>query len=118
MPGKAITKGTIKKNTIADMKKLGTYRPEYNAVIDIYCELREQYECLTKVFKDSGYKKYATATADGGDKKSSLISTLESLRKDIANYSILLGLNPKALESITAEKKAVVSKLNKALHEI
>jgi phage terminase small subunit len=80
--------------------------------------MREQYEKLTKVFKDSGYKDYSSYTGAGGDKKSPLISTLESLRKDIGTYSDKLGLNPKALESITAEKKAAESPLARALNGI
>lgn len=115
MPGKAIRKESIRNNTIRDMKKLGTYRAEYDPIIDIYCEMREQYERLTKKFKAGDYTGYSTETADGSEKKSPLISTLECLRKDIANYSDKLGLNPKALESITAEKTSV-SKLSRALH--
>lgn len=115
MPGKAVYKYSIRKNTIKSMTQLGVYKPEYDPIIDIYCEMREQYEKLTKEFKASDYKKYSTLTGDGGEKKSSLISTLENLRKDIATYSNILGLNPKALESLTTEKFSV-SKLSKALH--
>lgn len=115
MAGKAILKETVRKNTIRDMEKLGTYRAEYDPIIDIYCEMREQYERLTKEFKDDGYKGYSVDTSDGGKKKSPLIATLENLRKDIGTYSDKLGLNPKALESITAEK-TTVSKLSRALH--
>lgn len=95
MAGKAICKETIKKNTIADMKKLGTYKPEYDPCIDIYAELMEQYERLTKKFKESNYK-FEEFTSDGGKKKAPIVATLESLRRDILQYSDRLCLNPKA----------------------
>lgn len=95
MAGKAICKDTIKKNTISDMKKLGVYKPEYDAIITIYAELREQYERLTKEFKDGNYD-YSVETIQGGEKKSPLVATLECLRKDILQYSDRLCLNPKS----------------------
>lgn len=95
MAGKAVCKETIKKNTIEDMKKLKTYKPEYDACIDIYAELMEQYARLTKKFKDAGYK-IEEPTAEGGSKKAPIVATLESLRKDILQYSDRLCLNPKA----------------------
>lgn len=100
MSGKAFTKEPIKKDTIQKMTKLCIYKPEYDATIEIYAELREQYERLTKEFKDSNYKKYKTYTENGGEKKSALISTLESLRKDILQYSSQLGLTPSGLKKI------------------
>ena len=119
MAGKAICKESIRKNTIADMKKLGVYKAEYNAIIDIYSELREQYERITKEFKDSGYK-FQLLTADGGKKKAPIVATLESLRKDILLYTDRLCLTPKALsEKRTNEnKKKKLSTLGKALAEI
>lgn len=111
MAGKAITKETIKKNTVSDMKKLGVYKAEYDAIIDIYAELREQYERLTKEFKDGGYE-YSCDTIQGGEKKSPLVATLESLRKDILQYSDRLCLNPKANQQ---EGKRPVQKKQSAL---
>ena len=35
LPGKE----TIRRKTIADMKKLGIYKPQYNRIIEIYAEL-------------------------------------------------------------------------------
>ena len=113
MPRKAIKKDTIRANTIADMKKLGVYKPEYEPIIDIYCELREQYELYTKQLKDKEYK-CDEWTAAGGTKKSALIATLENLRKDILQYSDRLCLNPKANSNIEIPKQGK-SKLAEAL---
>lgn len=100
----AINKETIKKNTIAAMKKLGVYKPEYDPVIDIYAELSEQYKRLTSEYKKSEYK-FEETTMQGGSKKAPIVATLESLRKDILAYSDRLCLNPKAIESVTVDKK-------------
>jgi phage terminase small subunit len=96
------TKETVKRATIMDMKKLGTYKPEYNRLISIYAELVEQYGILTQCFIDGEYA-FQTPTADGGFKKAPIVATLENLRKDILAYSDRLCLNPKALETVTAE---------------
>jgi phage terminase small subunit len=113
MPRNAESKETIKKNTINAMQKLGVYKPEYNQVIDIYSELCEQYILFTKEFKSSGYQ-YETSTAQGGSKKSAIISTLETLRKDILQYSDRLCLNPKSNNVIPNNEKKK-SKLTEAL---
>ena len=43
MPRKAIKKDIIRSNTIADMKKLGMYKPEDERIICIYSELCKYY---------------------------------------------------------------------------
>ncbi len=118
MAGKAVCKETIKKNTIEDMKKLNTYKPEYDACIDIYAELMEQYARLTKTFKDAGYR-IEEYTAEGGKKKAPLVATLESLRKDILQYSDRLCLNPKAnMPEGKTKRKKELSPLAEALSRI
>ena len=58
-------------------------------------------------------------TAAGGTKKSALISTLETLRKDMLAYSDRLCLNPKSIESVTINgPKKKKSKLAEALQGI
>ena len=102
---KKATKETIKRATIANMKALGTHKPEYNRLIDIYAELVEQYGILTQRFVDGDYS-FQVPTADGGYKKAPIVATLENLRKDILAYSDRLCLNPKSLETVTAEKES------------
>ena len=110
------TKETIKRATISDMKKLGIHKPEYNRLIEVYAEIVEQYGIITKKYTEGGYK-FQEMTADGGYKKSPIVATLESLRKDMLTYSDRLCLNPKALESITIEKDKK-SKLAQVLSEL
>lgn len=96
------SKATIKKNTIRDMKNLGVYRSEYESLIDVYSDLLSQYLRANKEFEQSGYQ-YETETAAGGTKKSAIVATLESLRKDLLAYSDRLCLNPKAIQSVTTD---------------
>ena len=72
------------------MKQLGTYRPEYESAIAIAAQLMEQYDTLTRAFEESGWA-YETSTATG-TKKAPIVTTLESLRKDVLAYLSALGL--------------------------
>ncbi len=102
---KVTSKETIKKATIKDMKDLGVHKPQYNRLIDIYSELVHQYLIAIADFENSGYE-YETETAAGNPKKSGIVSAMENLRKDILAYSDRLCLNPKAIESVTIDKKS------------
>lgn len=96
------TKETIKKATIKDMKTLGIHKPQYNRLIDIYAETVHQYLRAVSDFEESNYQ-YETETAAGNPKKSGIVSAMETLRKDILQYSDRLCLNPRSLENVTAE---------------
>ncbi len=106
----------IKTRTIKAMKSLGIYKPEYDPLIDIYAGLNEQYLEAINNFEESG-RAYETETAAGGYKKSAIVSTLEALRKDILAYSDRLCLNPKSLETVTAES-GKSSKLAEVLKDL
>src|SRR5690625_2874577 len=84
------------------MRKLGTHKPEYNRLIDIYSGLVHQHLQALDEFERGGYQ-YETETAAGGSKKAALVSTLENLRKDILQYSDRLLLNPKSAGEVLEE---------------
>src|SRR5690625_4427746 len=86
------------------MKKMGTHRTEYNRIIDIYQQFITQYLIITKDFQHSGYELYVL-TVDGRSKKSPIVATLESLRKDILQYSDRLCLNAKSYGDREIESK-------------
>ena len=48
----AITRETIKAQTVTAMKKMGTFAPEYEPIIEIYAGLREQYNRLSAEYSD------------------------------------------------------------------
>ena len=88
-------KDTIKRRTISYMKELNTYKKQYNQLIDVYSDLLLQYYILTKQFEESGYEVMVQTEKSGG-KKTPILATLESLRKDIGTYSDRLMLNAKS----------------------
>ncbi|MNO28134.1 Phage terminase, small subunit [compost metagenome] len=112
-----IGKKAIKDRTTSDMKSLGVYKQEYDGIIEIYAELVDQYNKITKEFKDGGYQ-YEVETDQGGKKKAPIVATLETLRKDILAYSDRLCLNPKSLETVTVETGKKKSALASALSEL
>ena len=61
----------------------------------MYSDLLLQYYILTKKFEESGYE-VVMETEKSGGKKSPVLATLESLRKDIGTYSDRLMLNAKS----------------------
>lgn len=112
-----LTKEDIVQETIQNLKNLGTYKKEFDKMIDIYSGLVHQYMTFEEQFAESGYKieeEYTNKAGATNMRKVPLYGAMESLRKDIATYSDRLGLNVKAMESITAEKMES-SKLEKVL---
>ena len=82
------------------MQALGTYKEEYEGAIEILAQLQEQYDELTRMFRDSGYC-YAEHTTSG-TKKAPIVTTLESMRKDILAYMGALGLTPAGAKKLDA----------------
>lgn len=82
------------------MKSLGVYRKEYDGAVDVLDQLLEQYDALTERFVSSGYS-IAEMTATG-TKKAPIVTTLESLRKDVLAYMNALGLTPMGAKKIDA----------------
>ncbi|SDC69665.1 phage terminase, small subunit, putative, P27 family [Paenibacillus sp. UNCCL117] len=103
-PTKPPTKDKIKRSTISDMKVLEIYKPQFNRIIEIYAELVFQYNTLSAEFEENGYQ-YEVNTDQGGAKKSPILASLETLRKDILAYSDRLCLNPKSMDALTIKKK-------------
>ena len=77
------------------MRSLGVYKKQFESMIKIYGQLREQYDVYTQLLEDANFD-YIEETQTG-TKKHPIITTLESLRKDILNYAAQLGLTPQGL---------------------
>lgn len=95
------------------MKELGTYKTQYNLVIDVLADMLQQYYILTKQFEDEGYG-VQVDTENSGGKKSPILASIENLRKDIGTYSDRLKLNAKSLDKEAdkpKEKKSALSML-------
>lgn len=104
MPREITTADGFKKRTIESMKNLGTYRSEYDQIIDVYAKLLEQYEKLRKNIGLDDLMVRSDATI-----------TLEKLRTDIAKYADMLCLSPKSFEKAKIKEKPKKTKLEQAL---
>lgn len=74
------------------MQELGVYRPQYEMAIGNLARMQRQYDELERRFAEDGYP-FEVETAQG-TKKAPIVTTLESLRKDILSYMNALGLTP------------------------
>lgn len=88
------------------MRRLNVYKPQFDPIIEVYVQLREQYDALTGKFVESDFD--FEESTNTGTKKAPIVTTLESLRKDILAYATQLGLTPQGL--LRADDKAFVKK--------
>lgn len=110
MPDRA----SIKKRTINYMRELGTYKTQYNQVIEIYSDMIYQYNFLSGEFESNGFETMVETERSGG-KKSPILTTLENLRKDIGTYSDRLMLNAKTYNAEIEQPKNEKSAFAKLL---
>jgi len=116
----AKSKKAMENEVKRQMKKLGTYKDEYNKMIGIFSGMLFQYQEFERQFEENGFEiteKYTNKAGATNDRKVPVYSAMESLRKDIAAYSDRLCLNPKSLETVTTEKSNK-SKLAAVLSEM
>ncbi|WP_245669362.1 P27 family phage terminase small subunit [Caryophanon tenue] len=106
------TKKQLKSAVIREMKSLGTYKKEYNNLIEIYAGLLHQYQVFELQFEQSDYQiteEYTNKAGATNDRKRPIFTAMESLRKDIVSYSDRLCLNPKSLNVEQPKKVEVVT---------
>ena len=113
-----ITKITMKKATVKQMKSLGTYRKEYESLIDIYAGLLFQYTKYEQEHAERDYQVaeiYVNKAGAENYRKIPLVNVLETLRRDILTYSDKLMLNPKSLGEIIAQDtdSSIIDIMNK-----
>lgn len=101
-----ITANYIRKATVKNMKSLGTYRKEFDHLINIYANMLYQYILYEEEHAANNYKvadMYVNKAGAENLRKLPLINVMETLRKDILSYSDKLMLNPKALGEVIAQ---------------
>lgn len=111
----AIKKAAVKKATVEKMKRLGTYRNEFDDLIDVYAGLMEQYNRLLKKFEDGGCEIDIECGFGESRKTNPIIRVLETLRRDILSYSDKLMLNPKIYNAEIEQPKQEKSTFVKLL---
>lgn len=96
----------IKKQTIKNMQAVGTFKPEFDAPVQRYAELRVQYDILTEKWYDSGCEiteEYTNKAGATNQRKTTLYLAIETLRKELTDMENLFGLTPKGLRGIRAK---------------
>lgn len=122
-------KEELRKNVVDNMKHLGVYREDFEHTIDVYVDMLLQYKMFEKQFAESGYKitdSYTNKAGATNERKTPIYTAMEALRKDLAKYSDLLCLNPRAYERVKKpevpvrkkEEEKPKSKLISALSDI
>ena len=103
-------KATIRREVISNMTELGVYKKEYNTLIGVFVDMLYHYEHFTEDFEYAGFAVEEEHTNKAGAtnmRKTPAYGAMEKMRMDIATYSNLLCLNPKALGSIDIENSKV-----------
>nr|DAR96164.1 MAG TPA: terminase small subunit [Caudoviricetes sp.] len=113
-----ITKITLEKATIKQLKSLGTYRKEFDPLIKIYAGLLFQYTKYEKEHAERDYEVaeiYVNKAGAENYRKIPLVNVMETLRRDILTYSDRLMLNPKSLGEIIAQDSdsSIIDIMNK-----
>lgn len=91
------------KETKTVMERVGTFRPEFEAPITRYAELRIQYEMLVEKWHESGCKvteKYTNKNGSTNERKAPVYLALEGIRRELLEMENLFGLTPKGLKVI------------------
>lgn len=100
------------------MRTLGTYKPEFDPIIEMYAELKERLENLQKTYEKDAKtnpKCFQVETVQGGWKKAPIIGIMEQLGKDILACSDRLLLNPKSLAAANIALPPEMSELDKRM---
>lgn len=112
-------KRKIKKQVIADMVALGTYRKEFDVAIDRYIDMRIQFDLLNERWYDEGCQftePYTNKAGATNERKTALYLAIEKLRDELAKTEGLFGLNPKGLKEI--KKKGLEQRTASALDRL
>lgn len=91
------------------MKALGTYRKEFDMIIDIFAGMLFQYQKLSQEYAEKGYPVtdiHINKAGAENERKVPILTAMEILRKDILSYSNQLMLNPKSLGEVVEQDKS------------
>lgn len=109
-------KGRITKlynQTIKNMQTLGTYKPEFEAPVRRYADLRVQYDTLCEKWYEEGCnitEEYTNKSGAKNQRKTALYQSMETMRKELTDMENLFGLTPKGLKAIKAKGLEVKKK--------
>ncbi len=102
--------------TVENMRVVGTYKPEFEASVRRYAELRIQYDILKDKWYEEGCsitEEYTNKFGATNQRKTTLYASLETMRKELTELEDIFGLTPKGLRRMKA--KALDAKGESAL---
>lgn len=114
----------VRRNDIVeDMKRVNTYNPSFDTVVDVLAQTLHEYKETTKKFAESGGHIIIKHTNKNGSTnivKNPLYLALEKLRDDVIAYSRELGLTPAGLKRLNDEldSRGGTSKIGRLLQEL
>lgn len=85
------------------MKKIGTYKPEYESAMRILAEALRDYDCAKEQFEEGGgvyMVEYTNKAGATNYVKNPLYVVMDDLRKNIITYCRELGLTPTGFKKI------------------
>lgn len=112
------------KKIISDMKKIGTYKPQFRIAVQALAQIMEDYDRTLEEFLEGGEKiivEYTNKAGATNEAKNPLYLALETLRKQILDYLRELGLTPAGLKKINEDQlkgKKASGKLASALENL
>lgn len=93
----------IFNKTKKDMLSLGTYRAEFDVIIQRYAEMRLQFDVLNQRWYEKGCKitePYTNKSGATNERKTALYLAIENLRDELTKLECIFGLTPKGLKEI------------------
>ena len=115
--------GKMRKKIFAKTKKnmisLGTYRVEFDVIIERYAEMRMQFDVLNDKWYQENCQvteKYTNKAGATNERKTPLYLAIEKLRDDLTDMENIFGLTPKGLKAI--KKKGLEQKKESALDKV
>ena len=115
--------GKMRKKIFNETKKnmvsLGTYRKEFDVIIQRYAEMRMQFNMLNERWYREGCRvteKYTNKAGATNERKTALYLAIEKLRDELADMEDTFGLTPKGLKAI--KKKGLEQKRESALDKM
>ena len=113
------TRKRIFAKTKKNMISLGTYREEFDVIIQRYAEMRMQFDMLNGKWYEGGCQvteKYTNKAGATNERKTALYLAIEKLRDELVEMENLFGLTPRGLKAI--KKKGLEQKKSSALDKM
>ena len=115
--------GKMRKKIFNETKKsmvsLGTYRKEFNVIIERYAEMRMQFDMLNERWYKEGCRvteEYTNKSGATNERKTALYLAIEKLRDELMDMENIFGLTPKGLKAI--KRKGLESQKTSALDKM